>query len=109
MIFIFGGAYSGKEDFAKRELGADKKIIRDLHLFIKDAMQNGKNPYDETERLLEENKDAVFITNEVGCGIVPLDAFKREWREVCGRISCFFAEKADEVYRVVCGIGIKVK
>ena len=108
MIFVFGGAYAGKEDFVKKDLGCDK-IIRDLHLIIKKAMQNGKNAYEDTERLLDENNDAVFITNEVGGGIVPIDAFEREWREVCGRISCTFAEKADAVYRVVCGIGIKIK
>lgn len=108
MIFIFGGAYAGKEAYAKNAF-AGKRIIRDIHLYVKDAMKDGKNPYDELERLADENPDAVFITNEVGCGIVPTDKFESEWRETAGRINCYLAEKADSVIRVVCGIGVVIK
>ena len=108
MIFIFGGAYAGKEMYAKREF-PDKKIIRDIHLIIKSEMENGKNALDATERLLSQNTDAIFISNEIGCGIVPEDKFEREWRETVGRINCYLAEKAERVIRVVCGIGMTIK
>lgn len=109
MIFIFGGAYAGKEAYAKSVYGSDKKIIRDIHLTVRDAMEKGKSPSEEIERLLSDNPDAIFISNEVGCGIVPADDFERDWRETAGRINCYLAEKAEKVIRVVCGIGVTLK
>lgn len=109
MIFIFGGAYAGKENYAKNTFGNNKKIIRDIHLLVRDAIKSGKNPYDEIERLTENNPDAVFISDETGCGIVPMDKLESEWRETVGRINCMLAERAEKVIRVVCGIGVTIK
>ena len=39
----------------------------------------------------------------------PLDAFEREYREQTGRAEILLAKKADEVVRVICGIGQKIK
>ena len=33
----------------------------------------------------EKNKDTIVIADEIGNGIVPLDAFEREYREQTGR------------------------
>ena len=57
----------------------------------------------------EENKDTIVIADEIGNGIVPLDAFEREYREQTGRAEILLAKKADEVVRVICGIGQKIK
>ena len=51
----------------------------------------------------------VITSDEVGLGIVPLDRKVREWREATGRALCRIAAEADEVYRVSCGIGMKIK
>ena len=64
MIFIFGGAYAGKGDYAERNF-KDRHIIRDVHLIIKRAMSEGKNPAQEIELLIEKNPDAVFISDEI--------------------------------------------
>ena len=40
--------------------------------------------------------------DEIGNGIVPLDAFEREYREQTGRAEILLAKKADEVVRVIC-------
>lgn len=109
MIFIIGAAYSGKEAYAKKTFGNDIKIIRDIHILVKKAMERGDSPYDEIAMLTEKNKDAIFISNEVGYGIVPTDDFERRWREECGRINCLLAKEADRVFRVVCGIGTVIK
>ena len=108
MIFVTGGAYAGKTEYVKNNYGENKITVNGLHKIIRDAMANGLDPYDEAEKILAGNPDIV-ICAEVGSGIVPLDAFEREWRETVGRISCMFAEKADAVIRVVCGIGVKLK
>ena len=49
------------------------------------------------------------MTNELGYGVVPVDAFDRLWREKTGRICTELAGKAEEVHRVVCGIGMVIK
>ena len=61
------------------------------------------------ERMIRENPALVVVTREVGCGLVPLDAEERLWREQAGRLSCRLAEQAAEVYRVCCGQAQKIK
>ena len=61
------------------------------------------------ERLWEENPRLCIVTNELGYGVVPVDAFDRLWREKTGRICTELAGKAEEVHRVVCGIGMVIK
>ena len=38
-----------------------------------------------------------------------MDKGDREWRETVGRTCCYIAKKADEVVRVVCGVGNRIK
>lgn len=59
--------------------------------------------------LVKENPEIVIVTNELGYGIVPTEKADRIWRELTGRICTVLAAQADEVIRVVCGIGMKIK
>ena len=54
-------------------------------------------------------RDRILVTDEIGYGIVPIDPFEREYREETGRICCLLAEKSEEVWRVCCGIGTRLK
>ena len=51
----------------------------------------------------------VFVTNEVGDGIVPDNRLAREFRDVAGLANQRVAAAADEVYWVVCGLPVEVK
>ena len=51
----------------------------------------------------------MLITDEIGYGIVPTDAFYREYRETHGRVCTQIAAEAKEVHRVICGIGTVIK
>ena len=84
-------------------------VLDHFHLLVRRWMQEGKIPADETEKILSDNPDIVIITDEIGSGIVPLDVEEREWREVHGRICCQLAGRADAVFRVIAGIGQKIK
>lgn len=53
--------------------------------------------------------DSVVICDEVGCGVTPLDRMDRDWREMVGRICCTLAVEAEAVYRVHCGLGVRIK
>lgn len=131
MVLITGGAYQGKTEFAKELLMekcgmiAESKIadgmladqaqmeeallITNLHQWIAKILREERDPYREAEQLIRKNPDVVLVVNELGCGIVPVDAFDRNWREVTGRVCCQLAKEADAVYRVTCGIGTKIR
>jgi adenosylcobinamide kinase/adenosylcobinamide-phosphate guanylyltransferase len=51
----------------------------------------------------------VFVTNEVGAGIVPDNALAREYRDLAGLANQQLAAAADEVYLVVSGIPVDIK
>lgn len=61
------------------------------------------------QEVLAENPDVIIIVNELGCGVIPMEAFERRYRELVGRICCELAKEAREVHRVVCGIGTVLK
>lgn len=108
MILIIGGACQGKTEYAKVQFGG-KEIINHYHLKVKEQLKGGKDPLAEAEKLLAEKEKCVIISNEVGYGLVPVDAFEREYREMSGRVNCYLAGKAQQVIRVVCGIGTRIK
>lgn len=51
----------------------------------------------------------IFVTNEVGMGIVPENAEARKFRDLAGRCNQVIAAQADEVWFVVSGIPAKIK
>ncbi len=51
----------------------------------------------------------IFVTNEVGMGIVPSDPGTRRYRDMVGRCNQIIARAADEVILVVCGMPVVVK
>lgn len=51
----------------------------------------------------------VVICTEVGCGIVPIDASERAFRERAGRLAVALADRASCVVRIVCGIPQPIK
>jgi Adenosyl cobinamide kinase/adenosyl cobinamide phosphate guanylyltransferase len=51
----------------------------------------------------------IFVTNEVGCGIVPESALARRFRDCAGRLNQRVAEAASEVYWMVFGCALRVK
>ena len=55
------------------------------------------------------NSTIIFVTNEVGMGIVPDNALSREYRDLAGWINQEFATAAEEVYLVVCGLAVELK
>lgn len=59
--------------------------------------------------MIERNPDLIFICDEVGNGIVPVEKKERDYRECVGRVLCVLAEKAERVERVHCGISQKIK
>jgi adenosylcobinamide kinase/adenosylcobinamide-phosphate guanylyltransferase len=45
----------------------------------------------------------VAVSNEVGMGIVPLNALARSYRDIIGRVNAIWAEAADDAFLAVAG------
>lgn len=83
--------------------------VDNLHLFIRRELEAGRPPSDAVGQILAQNPDVILICQEIGCGVVPTDAFDRDWREQTGRICCMIAARAQGVVRVFCGIPTVIK
>ena len=110
MILVVGGAFQGKKEFA-RELAAEKKlqVVNYFHHQIQKLLEDGEDVRDYIQNLLEKTPNVVIVRDEVGAGVVPVERSDREYRETIGLAGQLLAKEAREVYRVVCGIGVRIK
>ena len=110
MELYIGGVAQGKKAYVLQERGiAKEEIWDDFEVWFREELQ-GKKPAEEDARaILAGRPEIAIICDEVGNGIVPMDAFEREYREVTGRICCVLAGEAETVIRVCCGIGTAIK
>ena len=51
----------------------------------------------------------VFVTNEVGMGIIPDNPISRRYRDLAGRCNQVMAERADSVIFMVSGVPLELK
>ncbi len=114
MVLIVGGMSQGKLDFAKRVLHVtdwsegvlgEANCVHGLH----QAIRALPDPEASISAWLKTHPDSVLICDEVGCGVTPLDREDRAWREKVGRICCTLAKEATAVYRVYCGLEVRLK
>ncbi len=57
----------------------------------------------------ERSSPVIFVTNEVGMGIVPDNALARRFRDLAGRCNQVMAQAADSVVLVVSGQPLQLK
>lgn len=98
---------SGKQPTERQT--AAQVIVNHLHRYIREQLRQGTDPEEAIEDFRKEHPDCILICDEIGNGIVPMEAEERIYRERTGRILEQLAAQADEVVRVVCGIGQKLK
>ena len=84
-------------------------VVNHLHRYIREQLRQGAEPETAIEDFLKKHPDCILICDEIGNGIVPMESEERTYRERTGRILERLAAQADEVVRVVCGIGQKIK
>ena len=126
MKLVIGGAYQGKQSYASKTYNLTNpdwkdgqtctiedlktaKAVHHFHSFIRRELDEGRSVQDLAETIWKENPNLLIVTNEVCYGIVPMEAKEREWREACGRVCTKLAAYADQVTRVCCGLGTRIK
>ncbi len=106
---VLNGRLPDERQLQEMIVQGETVIINHFHSWIKERIAQGGNPEEEIFTFLAKNPECIIISDEIGNGIVPIDAFEREYRERTGRILVGLADQADEVVRVICGIGQKIK
>jgi adenosyl cobinamide kinase/adenosyl cobinamide phosphate guanylyltransferase len=94
-----------------RDLPADAFVILDcLSLWVSNAIEAGLDDdaivdeaVEAASLLARRAPPAVVVTNEVGLGIVPVNALARRYRDTLGRVNAAFADAASRSYFVVAG------
>ena len=120
MELIIGGACQGKKEYAISHFG-----LKDSEIFT--CTEDGEPDLsvrciDHLERYLRRcaaedrepaapeafRKDAVLICEDITCGIVPINALDRKWRELTGRYLQRLTGAGADVTRVFCGFAQKL-
>ena len=61
------------------------------------------------EKQMSPASKLIIITRETGSGVIPMDPSEERFREITGRLQVLLAKEAEEVYRVCCGIAVRLK
>lgn len=112
-------------DKSMEEAGKQAKVIlfECLTLYTSNLLLKPDSPSDpeekyqyivkEIDKLLTSARNSgatvLFITNEVGMGIVPNNALARQYRDVAGMVNQKVAACAEEAYLVVSGLAVEIK
>ncbi len=126
MKMVIGGACQGKTAYAKKlypevewsdgavcaleEIFTCKGVVH-FHTYIRRWMEENMEETAEhlTEKIKIKNPNLIIVTDEIGYGLVPIEASDRAYREKTGRICTILASCSERVDRVVCGIGMRIK
>jgi adenosylcobinamide kinase/adenosylcobinamide-phosphate guanylyltransferase len=97
---------------AETEQGA-AVLVDCLTLWLSNLMGAKRDPGPETEALVRALGQAggpvVFVSNEVGLGIVPDNALARAFRDHAGRMNQRIADVANSVFFVAAGLPLRLK
>ena len=106
---IYDGVFPDEGELFNLTKKNEWLIVNHFHKWVNKELKENRNPEEELEAFPKKGVRFVIISDEIGNGIVPVDAFERDYRERTGRMLITLASQADEVVRVICGIGQKIK
>jgi len=93
--------------------GGGARLVDCLTLWLSNLLHAGRDWSHEAALLAtalrRQESPVIFVTNEVGLGIVPDNALARSFRDAAGLLNQAIAEVADEVEFVVAGLPMKLK
>lgn len=93
--------------------GAGPRLVDCLTLWLTNLMLSDRDWQCEARAMLallpEQSSPVLFVTNEVGSGIVPDNQLARAFRDAAGLLNQWVASEVDEVYLAVSGLPLKVK
>ncbi|MBS0124000.1 bifunctional adenosylcobinamide kinase/adenosylcobinamide-phosphate guanylyltransferase [Thetidibacter halocola] len=93
--------------------GDAPRLVDCLTLWLTNLMLGDADWRSEGERLaaalMHQKAPVIFVTNEVGAGIVPENRLAREFRDAAGWLNQTVAQACDTVILCVAGYPVRVK
>ncbi|MCV2892061.1 bifunctional adenosylcobinamide kinase/adenosylcobinamide-phosphate guanylyltransferase [Lentibacter sp. XHP0401] len=93
--------------------GGDPRLVDCLTLWLTNHMLADNDWRTEADRLVTalqtQTTPVIFVTNEVGAGIVPENKLARDFRDAAGWLNQTIAQACDTVVFCVAGYPVKVK
>lgn len=80
-----------------------------LEAFVRACAEREEEAADWFHRRKDLWADKILIVRDISQGIVPVDGLTRAAREMNGRLMLYLAGEADQVIRVFCGIGKRIR
>lgn len=120
MILIIGGAYQGKLDYAKSafnisdedvftcnggEIDFSKRCIYKIEEFT----CGYPDPIGYFKLHREEWQNSILVLQDIFCGVVPMGAETRAWRQNTGQLAQYLSKEATQVSRIFCGLEQRLK
>ena len=98
---------------ARTESRGQAVLVDCLTLWLSNLMHVGADLDEATDHLLQALDDSaspvVFVSNEVGLGLVPETPLGRAFRDAQGRLNMRVAERADRVVLMAAGLPLIMK
>lgn len=96
-----------------RSDGRGPRLVDCLTLWLSNLLMAERDWSAEADGLLEalgrQDSPVVLVSNEVGMGLVPMNALGRAFRDAQGALNQQVAEAADAVEFVVAGLPLRLK
>ena len=120
MILIIGGAWQGKLSYAKETFDLTEEDIytcspgkidfsRRCIYKLEEFAWDHPDPAAYFQAHREEWEDSILILRDVFCGVVPMEAETRAWRQKTGRLAQYLSKEATQVSRIFCGLEQRLK
>ena len=120
----FEAPYAAEQVFPEAGERTDAVLFDDITIYLSNMLYGRNAPAGTTAEkaaVVRERMQAlltaakacdrpvVFVSNEVGSGIVPDNAMAREYRDISGWVNQQIGEAADMVFYVVAGQAVDIK
>lgn len=124
MVLIIGGAYQGKLEYAKAaytltdgdiwtctdtHIDFSRRCVYGLEEFTLACVRAGTDPVAVFQGEKARWANSVLICQDIFCGVVPLGAEMRAWRQSTGALCRYLSGEAARVVRVFCGLEQRLK
>lgn len=87
----------------------EKRALYKLDELVYEMVKKGAEARNVFKAVRPQLEDRILICDDVSQGLVPMDPVDREFREALGRALLYLGQEADEVVRIFCGLGHRIK
>ena len=125
MELIIGGAFQGKTAYVKENFVIsdedifvcekdsapefDKKCIAHIERFSYWCVEHGFEPAEYLFEHAANLQDKIIVSDDISCGVVPINKTERAWREANGRLLIKLSKESKHVTRIFCGLSQRLK